>query len=81
MLLGLAIISTVLLLLRGRLMLSLQSYLKRYSASFSFVGLVFATLLFAASLSPSLLPRPYLVQGLLSGLSTAVGYGVGVFEC
>jgi len=41
--------------------------------------LVFATLLFAASLSPSLLPRPYLVQGLLSGLSTAVGYGVGVF--
>ncbi len=59
--------------------MSLQSYLKRYSASFSFVGLVFATLLFAASLSPSLLPRPYLVQGLLSGLSTAVGYGVGVF--
>ena len=59
--------------------MSWQSYFRRYSTSFSFVGLVFATLLFAGSLSPSLLPRPYLVQGLLSGLSTAVGYGIGVF--
>lgn len=59
--------------------MSFKSYLKRYSASFSFVGLVFAALLFAVSLSPSLLPRHYVVQGLLSGLSTAVGYGVGVF--
>lgn len=65
---------------KGRVPLSLQSYFNRYSASFSFVGLVFATLLFAASLSPSLLPRHYIVQGLLSGLSTAVGYGVGVFS-
>ncbi len=61
------------------LTLSWQSYFTRYSASFSFVGLVFATLLFAGSLSPSLLPRHYLVQGLLSGLSAAVGYGIGVF--
>jgi uncharacterized membrane protein len=58
---------------------SWQSYFRRYSTSFSFVGLVFAVLLFAGSLSPSLLPRPYLIQGLLSGLSTAVGYGIGVF--
>lgn len=55
------------------------SYFTRYSTSFSFVGLVFATLLFAGSLSPSLLPRHYIVQGLLSGLSAAVGYGFGVF--
>jgi len=59
--------------------LSWQSYFKRYKASFSFVGLVFAALLFAGSLSPSLLPRHYVVQGLLSGMSTAVGYGMGVF--
>ncbi len=59
--------------------MSWTSYLRRYSTSFSFVGLVFATLLFAGSLSPSLLPRPYFVQGLLSGLSTSVGYGIGVF--
>jgi uncharacterized membrane protein len=34
-------------------------------------------LFFAVSLSPSLLPRPVLIQGLLSGLSMAAGYGVG----
>ena len=49
-----------------------------YWHSFSFVGLVFATLFFAASVTPSLLPRNYLVQGLLSGFALAAGYGVGV---
>lgn len=36
------------------------------------------TLAFAASLTPSLIPRSYLVQGVLSGLSAAIGYGIGV---
>jgi len=40
--------------------------------------MIFATLFFSASLSPSLLPRIYIVQGLLSGLALAVGYGIGV---
>jgi uncharacterized membrane protein len=35
-------------------------------------------LFLAASLTPSLLPRPYEVQGVLSGLSFASGYGLGV---
>lgn len=39
------------------------------------VGLVF----FAASLTPSLIPRGYEVQGILAGLVTAVGYMVGRF--
>src|SRR5262245_19915856 len=47
--------------------------------SFSAFGLLFATLVFAASLTPSLLPRTYLTQGVLSGFSLAVGYGFGVF--
>jgi uncharacterized membrane protein len=47
--------------------------------SFSFVGLATAALFFAASLTPSLLPRHYAVQGILSGFALAVGYGVGVF--
>lgn len=47
-------------------------------SSFSFVALVAATLFFAASLTPSLLPRPFVVQGVLSGFALAVGYGVGV---
>ncbi len=64
-------------------MMSLATVLRsvgtRYWSSFSFVGLAVATLFFAASLTPSLLPRHFAVQGLLSGLALAVGYGVGVF--
>jgi uncharacterized membrane protein len=42
------------------------------------VGLLVGTVFFAFSLTPSLLPRPFLIQGVLSGLSFAAGYGVGV---
>jgi len=58
--------------------MSLSSILGRSWKSFSYWGLVVATLFFAASLTPSLLPRHYAVQGVLSGLALAVGYGVGV---
>jgi len=40
----------------------------------AFLGSIF----FAFSLTPSLLPRPFVVQGILSGLSLAIGYGLGV---
>lgn len=40
-------------------------------------GLILATLFFAASLTPSLVPRSTLVQGGLSGISLAAGYGFG----
>ncbi len=46
---------------------------------FSVLGLCLGTLLFAASLTPTLLPRDFLLQGVLSGVSAAVGYGLGVF--
>lgn len=46
--------------------------------SISALGVVLGTLCFAASLTPSLVPRPPIVQGGLGGLSFAVGYGVGV---
>ncbi|WP_151703075.1 alpha/beta hydrolase [Nitrincola alkalilacustris] len=42
------------------------------------VGLLLGTVFFAFSLTPSLLPRPFLIQGVLSGLSFTVGYGVGI---
>ncbi len=42
------------------------------------VPVLLAGLFFAVSLSPSLVPRPVPVQGLLSGLSMAAGYGLGV---
>lgn len=37
------------------------------------------TLFFTASLTPSLLPRSFLAQGVVSGCSLAAGYGIGVF--
>jgi uncharacterized membrane protein len=42
-------------------------------------GLLLGTLFFAASLTPTLLPRSFLTQGVLSGCSLATGYGIGVF--
>ncbi len=56
-----------------------QRSVQRLLIAFSFWGLLVASLFFAASLTPSLLPRHYAVQGILSGMALAVGYGVGVF--
>ncbi len=44
---------------------------------YNFTGLVFALGFFYMSLLPSLLPRPWLYQGIISGISVAVGYGIG----
>lgn len=51
---------------------------RRRLAPLSIPGLMLGSVFFAFSLTPSLLPRPFAVQGFLSGLSFAVGYGVGV---
>jgi uncharacterized membrane protein len=48
------------------------------SFNLSIIGVLVGTLFLSASLSPSLLPRPLAMQGVLSGSSFAVGYGVGV---
>jgi uncharacterized membrane protein len=47
--------------------------------SFSTGGGFLGTLFFAASLTPTLLPRSFVTQGLVSGCSLAAGYGIGVF--
>ena len=41
-------------------------------------GLILGTLLFTASLTPSLVPRAPWIQGLLGGFCLAAGYGIGV---
>ena len=41
-------------------------------------GLIVGVLFFAASLTPSLIPRNYVVQGVLSGIAFSAGYGIGV---
>ncbi|MFD6675754.1 alpha/beta hydrolase [Rhodococcus zopfii] len=45
--------------------------------SLDFTGIAFAALFFCWSLSPSLLPRDWLFQGIIGGLNAAIGYGVG----
>jgi uncharacterized membrane protein len=40
-------------------------------------GLVGALAFFALAMSPSLIPRTWVVQGVLAGLSAAIGYGLG----
>ncbi|TVS07706.1 MAG: hypothetical protein EA423_03450 [Phycisphaerales bacterium] len=41
-------------------------------------GVLLGTVFFALSLTPSLVPRPSAVQGLLSGLSFTAGYAIGI---
>ena len=43
-----------------------------------FVGVAFGALFFCLSLAPSLLPRDWVFQGLISGINGAFGYGLGV---
>lgn len=43
----------------------------------NYVGLVLATVFFALSVTPSLVPRDWMFQGLISGVNAAIGYGAG----
>lgn len=47
--------------------------------SFCGFGLIIGAFFFAASLTPSLIPRSYEVQGVLAGVAFSAGYGIGVF--
>lgn len=47
------------------------------SYSFSVCGVLLGALLFAASLTPSLLPRTFLTQGVVSGFSLVAGHAIG----
>lgn len=50
-------------------------WVRHYTFTGTAVGLVFIWF----SMTPSLLPRTALFQGLVSGISGAIGYGLGVF--
>lgn len=50
-----------------------------FSLRFSVIGLLVGTVFFAFSLTPSLVPRPPVTQGIISGLSLIAGYAIGVF--
>jgi len=51
-------------------------WVRRYTFTGTAVGLIFLWL----SMTPSLLPRGPLFQGLISGVSGAIGYALGVFS-
>ena len=55
-----------------------RNHLVNWMRHFSTAGLLVATLLFAFSLTPSLVPRTTVFQGLVSGLSITAGYAVGI---
>jgi uncharacterized membrane protein len=52
--------------------------ISRQMQSLSGVGLVLGALCFAAALTPTLVPRSYLTQGVLAGACFAIGYTAGV---
>ncbi|HEV7454755.1 MAG TPA: alpha/beta-hydrolase family protein [Candidatus Saccharimonadales bacterium] len=45
----------------------------------NYTGLASGTIWFWFSLTPSLLPRPWIMQGAVTGISFAAGYGIGVW--
>ncbi|WP_444909712.1 alpha/beta hydrolase [Microbulbifer sp. TRSA005] len=51
----------------------------RLSKTFSVLGLLLGAILFALSLTPSLIPRTALMQGVLAGTSFTFGYVIGLF--
>lgn len=55
-----------------------NSWIARFWRSFSTSGLLVGTAFFVASMTPTLTPRSYLIQGIISGWCFAVGYGIGV---
>lgn len=54
-------------------------WISRLVMPLSSTGIVVGTVLLCASLTPSLLPRTYVMQGVLCGFSFAIGYLIGVF--
>lgn len=56
----------------------LPSFFRSHLESLSGVGLMLGTLFFAAALTPTLVPRTHVTQGVLAGTCFAAGYGLGV---
>lgn len=52
---------------------------RRYLTRFSLAGLTGALACYCLSLTPSLIPRAWIIQAVVSGLTAAIGYAIGVF--
>ena len=56
----------------------IQSRSLKVIKRFNYIGAVFALLSLVTSVMPSLLPRPWYIQALISSLAISVGYGLGL---
>lgn len=54
-----------------------MGFLFRRMEPLSITGILLGTLAFAAALTPTLMPRTFLTQGVLAGACFAAGYGLG----
>jgi len=54
------------------------SWWRRWLPRYTWSGTLGAVLFGCASLTPSLLPRGWVLQGLIAGITAAIGYGAGV---
>lgn len=59
------------------LIYSCMKYIRQIAGSFSAIGLILGLVFFCISLTPSLLPRNFVVQGILSGIVFTAGYIIG----
>src|SRR3954464_10592278 len=51
---------------------------RRWLPRYTWSGTLGALLFGCASLTPSLLPRGWVLQGLIAGITAGIGYGLGV---
>jgi uncharacterized membrane protein len=52
---------------------------RRYLSRFSLAGLTGALVCYCLSLTPSLLPRVWYLQAVMSGITAVIGYAIGLF--
>jgi uncharacterized membrane protein len=52
-------------------------HLRRYFATLSVGGMIVALTFFCFSMTPSLLPRPWYLQGVAGGIAAVTGYAIG----
>jgi uncharacterized membrane protein len=57
---------------------NMRKFFSTYLECLSYIGVIVASLFFSLTLAPSMIPRPFVLQGLLSGFAMIIGYGVGV---
>lgn len=55
-----------------------RDHVDRFWSGLSTLGLIFGLVFFCFSMTPSLLPRPWYLQAIASGLCVVLGYGGGV---